>query len=257
MAITAVAAAASMGAVGAGIVAAETITMVGIAASVVGTVTKNPLLSKLGAGASLGSLVAGAADLAPAAASATAPAATAEALSQTPTAVTEALAQTPTAAPTPTPTAAPTPSAAPGVTYDAKDARAWGPQASSSTPIYDANDARALAAQPAAAAQPAQFSDARFSNGYGPAVESANSALPDKGSSGFMKWFNDLDKTGKLAVGQAASGLISGVGKGAFDYMAAQEAQKLKAQQQSFEHANLSGNAPKVGLLTNARTTRA
>jgi hypothetical protein len=92
---------------------------------------------------------------------------------------------------------------------------------------------------------------------YSRSIDSANKALTGTGSSGFMKWFDTLTPTGKLALGQAGAGLISGVGKGAFDYMGAQEAQKIKAQQQSFEHANLSGNAPKVGLLTNARTTRA
>jgi hypothetical protein len=88
-------------------------------------------------------------------------------------------------------------------------------------------------------------------------MASANKALSDTGSGGFMKWFDGLDKTSKLAAGQAAAGLISGVGKGALDYMGAQEAQKLKGQQQAYERSNLSGNAPKVGLLTNARTTRA
>lgn len=56
----------------------------------------------------------------------------------------------------------------------------------------------------------------------------------ERGSTWFDKigeFWNGLDKSGKLAVGQAASGLVSGIGQGALRYMAADEQRKFEQQQ--------------------------
>lgn len=53
----------------------------------------------------------------------------------------------------------------------------------------------------------------------------------ERGSTWFGKFWNGLDQSEKLAVGQAASGLVSGIGQGALRYMAADEQRKFEQQQ--------------------------
>lgn len=86
-------------------------------------------------------------------------------------------------------------------------------------------------------------SPAPASTGIGPrpiadagTIKPTVNAMPalERGSTWFDKigdLWNGLDKSGKLAVGQTAAGLVSGVGQGAMQYMAAADQREFQQQQ--------------------------
>lgn len=96
-------------------------------------------------------------------------------------------------------------------------------------------------------------------------MQAANDALsfvkeggPGGAQSALAKWWAGLDSSAKLAVGQTASGLVSGMGKGVFEYGASKEKNALtqqqidlQRQQQARQQANLSGRAPAVNMAFN------
>jgi hypothetical protein len=80
---------------------------------------------------------------------------------------------------------------------------------------------------------------------------------------GMTKWFSDLDSHGKLAVGQTAAGLVQGIGKGAGDWMSANEKTKFEKQKYNTEQANANSiptwnvsvnpNYQKQGIINSAK----
>lgn len=135
-----------------------------------------------------------------------------------------------------------------GVTASALEAGA--------APAVEAAAPRGLV-ESAAAAQPASSSTA--SPVAGSAPQAASTASPAPASTGIgprpiadasttkgivdplkslkngAEWFKEmwsgLDSSGKLAVGQTASGLVSGIGQGAMQYMAASDQREFQQQQ--------------------------
>jgi hypothetical protein len=69
------------------------------------------------------------------------------------------------------------------------------------------------------------------------------------------KWWQHLSPTGQLAVGQTAAGLVSGIGKGALDMMAAGK-QGEATDVQKWEMANMSGagSVPTVNMKPSGAT---
>lgn len=303
MAISAGAAIIGGGLVAAEVVAAATLMYVGMAASVVGMLTKEPTLTKIGTGLGLAGGVAsltgvgasgsGAAGAELAAEASGAPATT-EALSQTP-AVTGAAApaeivQSQNLADAGVSSGA---SMAGGATAEGASV-ATTPLAGTADlaggagglvestagmagtdPIggYAINDITPMIGEMAnapqiglqgSAAPGLQSAGAWMGPSAGdiPAASYVQGGALDGATKGMWSsitdWFGNLSPSGKLAVGQTASGLVSGVGKGVFDYSAAQERNALEQQrldllrqQQARQQANLSGMAPRIGMQFN------
>lgn len=261
MAITAVAAIAGGAAVGAGAVAASTLAMISVGVTAVGMVTKSKTLMKIGGGLGLGSAAAGmlglgesavaavsaesaaaneAAQLSANAAWAQGGAAEAAGVGGAAQDVANAsfaqagaqeVAGGVTASSLEAGAAPAVEAAAPrGLVESAAGAQPTGP--STASPVAGS------APQAASTASPAQAS-----TGIGPrpiadasAVKPTVNAMPslERGSAWFDKigeFWNGLDKSGKLAVGQTAAGLVSGVGQGAMQYMAAADQREFQQQQ--------------------------
>lgn len=258
MAITAVAAIAGGAAVSAGVVAASTLAMISVGVTAVGMVTKSKTLTKIGAGLGLGSAAAGMLGLgesAVATVSAESAAANSTAQLQANAAWAQGGAAEAAGAAQDVANASFAQAGAQevgqGVTASALESGA-APAVEAATPrgIVDS----AVAAQPASASTApvapssapqaaSTASSASSSTGIGPrpitdasAVKPTVDAMPalERGSTWFDKigeFWNGLDKSGKLAVGQAASGLVSGIGQGAMQYMAAADQREFQQQQ--------------------------
>lgn len=261
MAISAVAAVVGAAAVGTATVAASTLAMISVGVTAVGIATKSKTLMKIGGGLGLGSAAAGMLGLGESAvASVAAESAVANEAAQQ--AANAAWAQGGAAEAAGVGGAAQEVANASfaqagaqevgqGVTASALESGA-APAVEAATPrgIVDS----AVAAQPASASTApvapssapqaaSTASSASSSTGIGPrpitnasAVKPTVDAMPalERGSAWFDKigeFWNGLDKSGKLAVGQAASGLVSGIGQGAMQYMAAADQREFQQQQ--------------------------
>ena len=253
MAIMAVAAVAGASAVGAGVVAASTLAMISVGVTAVGIVTKSKLLVKIGGGLGMGSAAAGMMGLGQSAAAnaaeaayqgaegaaswsqagaqevaagagasalensapavidaATTPATTGVVEAMAPAEVGKSVAQAPLSQ---TPVDAPKPVASP-------DPAASTPTPPTSLPPGRSDTAGGLPAQPArpefglkmpSAVEPSKI----------PALSTLKRGDDFFGSIG--QFWDSQSPSGKLAIGQTASGLISGIGSGAARYMGAKE----------------------------------
>ena len=112
------------------------------------------------------------------------------------------------------------------------------------TTIQQANDTAAQTARDDVAAQQAA----------GKAM-----ANPDSYWKSIQDWWNGLTPQGKLAVGQIGSGLVSGLGKGAADYMSESRKYDYLENERNYQRANLSAagmpviNVRPKGLLSTAK----
>ena len=84
-------------------------------------------------------------------------------------------------------------------------------------------------------------------------------ANPDSYWKSIQDWWNGLPPQGKLAVGQIGSGLVSGLGKGAADYMSESRKYDYLENERNYQRANLSAagmpviNVRPKGLLSTAK----
>lgn len=249
MAIMAVAAIGSAGAVALG-VTATTVAMIGVGISVVGMVTGNATLSKIGAGMGLGGAGAGLAGLGAGAAGANSAAMASQAATETAAAGGLGAAEGVTSAAAPT---------VQGMSAAAPAAQSMGGQTAASM--------IAEAAAPTAPTLGTGMADIATA-GTGLGTESLGSMglaseLPQitptalGGLEPAGSWFDKignlwggLDASGKSAVVQAGTGLVSGAAKGIMQSMS--ESDKLAAAQAERDRvaANMRG-VPTVGLGIN------
>jgi hypothetical protein len=281
MAIMAAAAIVGGGGVAAGLWTATTIAMVGIGATVVGMVTKNEKLTKIGAGLSLGGAGAGMAGLGPAASNAPAGLA-GEALGAAPETLAQAGAYV-----------------SPG---EAASLAAQGIDASVGAAYTQPNYSLVGGAQGAAGAPGlAGGAPASAAGGLSPSVTSAPglsaagigeasgiSAWADVGAAGaatapmpapwyaanssyqgttlqasgswwdgLKKFWKDLDSPGKLAVGQVGMGLVQGMGEGMMTMQAEDRKYDFLENERDYQRNNMSyvpnfSFGPKSGIVNSA-----
>lgn len=252
MAITAVAAIAGAAATAAG-VTATTLAMISVGVTAVGLVTKSKALMKIGGGLGLGAMAANFVGLAgtPAAAAAETAAASSGATGFAEGGEVAANAAANASVAEAAPIAANAQQIAATAPIDEMAGTLQAPMDAPASGLVD-NAARAAPATPAAASGPAPIearttpaADAfgRSAEGLGPkpiadaaGVKPIANAMPEleRSSSWFDKmgqFWNQQTPTGKLAIGQAASGLVGGVGQGALRYMAASDDREWQQQQ--------------------------
>lgn len=277
MAITAVAAIAGAGAVGAGIATAAVVGYVAVAVTVVGFVTKSETLMKIGGGLGVG---AGAAGLMGAGEAGAASSAASSTTTAGDMAASANLSDAQVAGNTVT-QAGGAPGAGAATSANLGDAQLAGNNAAqvSAASQSVAPTVAGQMAQPVASASGAaplgnvgtsgsSLVDAAKQTTMATGSDALNQTVAKTAATGSStlqsgsSFFDNLLKAantpnGALAIGQRASGLISGVGTGASNYLAADKRQKWEQSQLDYRRNNLNSQ-PTISYnseLTKARTT--
>ena len=110
---------------------------------------------------------------------------------------------------------------------------------------------RSLLNQAEQSADPARYTTPLGADTTAASVNAQELKAANDSGNFLSNWFNSLDKSEKLLVGQTVSGLVSGVGKGAADYMSKKEDLDFKKQQYNRAVSNTSGSA--IPLLQRAQ----